>query len=147
MTPEIKERLLEIANEDAEELYEVYGAEGLWVTKDDLPSDPSEFTERDYEKVFSADRIADFQKGLPLTEAELNALREHRLAEIYLRDVNTDSLPAYCFAEVTDADDNTGIALILCTGDSFSELTIWVHDIFETKAAALNYLQENGWTR
>jgi hypothetical protein len=70
MTPEIKERLLEIANEDAEELYEVYGAEGLWVTKDDLPSDPSEFTERDYEKVFSADRIADFQKGLPLTEAE-----------------------------------------------------------------------------
>jgi hypothetical protein len=147
MTPEIKERLLEIANEDAEELYDVYGAEGLWVTEDDLPSDPSEFTEREYEEVFCPERIADFQKGHPLTEAELNALRKLRLDEIFLRNVGTDSLPGYCFAEIKDADDNTGIALILCTGDSFSSLSIWVHDIFETKAAALSYLQENGWTR
>ena len=52
----------------------------------------------------------------------------------------------YCFAELTDADEHSGIALILCTGDSLSGLTIWVHDVFETKAAALNYLKENGWT-
>ena len=146
MTPEIKERLLEIANEDAEDLYETYGAEGLWVTKDDLPSDPSEFSKREYEAVLSSERLEEINSGKQVTEAELHALQDHRLAEISLRDVDTDALPGYCFAEVTDADDNPGIALILCTGDSFSGLTIWVHDVFDTKTAAMNYLQENGWT-
>ena len=146
MTPEIKEWLLEIANEDAQDLYETYGAEGLWVTKDDLPSDPSQYSEQEYDKVFGPERAADFQKGHPLSEAELDALREHRLDEIWLGSAHSDAIPAYCLAEVTDDDDNSGIALILCTGDSFSELTIWVDDVFETKAAALNYLQEHGWT-
>jgi hypothetical protein len=89
MTPEIKERLLDIANEDAEDLYETYGAEGLWVTKDDLPSDPSEFSDREYKAVFGPERAADFQKGHPLTEAELDALRKHRLAEIRLGNADT----------------------------------------------------------
>ena len=146
MTPEIKEWLLEIANEDAEDLYETYGAEGLWVTKGDLPSDPSQYSELEYEEVFGRERAAYFQKGHPISDAELDSLRDHRLAEIRLGSADADAIPAYCLAEVTDDDDNSGIALIFCTGDSFSELTIWVDDVFETKAAALNYLQEHGWT-
>ena len=43
MTPEVKESLYEIASESVEELYEQCGAEGLWVTKDKLPSDEGEF--------------------------------------------------------------------------------------------------------
>ena len=58
-------------------------------------------------KVFSPESVADFQKGHPLTEAELHALREHRLCEIFLANANADAIPAYCLAEVTDADDNT----------------------------------------
>lgn len=145
MTPEIKKWLLEIANEDAEDLYETYGAEGLWVTKDDLPSDPSQYSEQEYENVFGPERAADFQKGHPLGETEFDALSEYRLAGIRLGSAHADAIPAYCLAEVTDDDNNSGIALILCTGGSFSGLNIWVHGIFDTREAARAYLEENGW--
>lgn len=150
MTPEIKEWLLEIANEDVEDVYETYGAEGLWVTKDDLPSDPSHYSKQEYEKVFGPERAAVFQKGYPFSEPELDALREHRLAEIRLGSAYADAIPAYCLAEVTDDDDNSGVALILCTGDSFSELTIWVDDVLKQKlrpSIICNYMvgpAENG---
>ena len=145
MTSEIKEWLREIANEDAEDLYEIYGAEGLWAPKGDLPSDPSQYSEQEYEKVFGPKGAADFQKGHPLSEVELDALREHRLDEIWLDSAHADAIPLYCLAEVTDDDDNSGIALILCTGYSFSGLNIWVHGIFDTREAAKAYLEENGW--
>ena len=41
MTPETRESLFDIASENAEELYEEYGAEGTWVTKEHLPSCPA----------------------------------------------------------------------------------------------------------
>ena len=145
MTPEIKEWLLEIANEDAENLYETYGTEGLWVTKGDLPSDPAQYSEQEYEEVFGSKHAADFQKGHSLSKAELDALGDHRLAGRRLGSAHADAIPAYCLAEVTDDDGNSGIALILCTGDSFSGLNIWVHGIFDTRETARAYLEENGW--
>jgi hypothetical protein len=145
MTPEVKKSLYEFASEIAEELYEQYGAEGLWVTKDQLPSDEGEFTEQEYKKVLSPERKAAFENGDPLTECELEELREHRLEAMLQGDVDGDAIPSYCLAEVTDADDNTGIALILCNGYSFSGLKIWVQEIFDTEEAARAYLEANGW--
>jgi hypothetical protein len=145
MTPQIKENLYEIATENAEELYEQFGAEGVWVTEDDLPSDPSEFTEEERERVLSSERIAAIENGDQLSDAELHDLREHRLDKMLLDEVDADSIPAYCLAEVTDAEDNSGIALIFCKGYSFSVLRIWVGGIFDTKEAAKAYLEENGW--
>jgi hypothetical protein len=60
-------------------------------------------------------------------------------------DGDSDLIPAFCLAEVSDADGNTGIALILCTEYSFSGVTIWVEDVFESRAAARAYLEEHGW--
>jgi hypothetical protein len=137
MTPEIRENLFEIATENAEELYNQYGAEGLWVKEVDLPSDASEFTKQEYEAVLSPERFANVDGGDPVTEAESEALRNHRLETIiYVGDCDADTIPAYCLAEVKDADGNGGIALILCKGYSFSVLKIWVHRIFETREAA-----------
>jgi hypothetical protein len=79
MTPEVKESLYEIASESVEELYEQYGAEGLWVTKDKLPSDEGEFLDQEYREVLSPERRTAFKDGDPLTESELERLREHRL--------------------------------------------------------------------
>jgi len=62
------------------------------VTKDDLPSDPSEFSEREYKAVSSRKRLDEINSGQQITEAELNALRKLRIDEISLRDVNTDAL-------------------------------------------------------
>jgi hypothetical protein len=87
MTPEIKERLLEIANEDAEDLYETYGAEGLWVTEDDLPSKPSEFHDREYEELLGHERLEEIRNGQPPTEAELRDLRKERLRRILRGDL------------------------------------------------------------
>jgi hypothetical protein len=117
----------------------------LWVTKDDLPSDPSEFTQRELETAFSPQRIDKVLDGQPATQAELQALREVRLQNILSGDCDADAIPGYCLAEVADAEGNTGIALILCTGYSFSGLSIWVAEIFETREAAKAYLEENGW--
>jgi hypothetical protein len=50
--------------------------------------------------------------------------------------------PGYCLAEVTDAGGNSGIAVVLCTGDSLSGLKHWV---FDTRAAAKASMKENGW--
>jgi hypothetical protein len=83
MTPQTKENLYEIATQNAEELYEQFGAEGLWATKENLPSDPSDFTQREYEEVFGRERAADVLRSDVLSEAELHALREHHLAEIF----------------------------------------------------------------
>jgi hypothetical protein len=146
MTPQIEENLFEIAAENAEELYDQYGAEGLWVTEDHLPSDPSEFTDLEYQAVLAPERVANVIDGDSVTETEFKALRQHRLETIiYGGDCDADTTPAYCLAEVRDADGNDGIALILCNGYSFSVLKIWVHGIFETREAAKAHMKENGW--
>jgi hypothetical protein len=146
MTPETRKSLFEIASENAEELYEHYGAEGSWVTKEHLPSDPGEFTRRELARVFGPQRLDDVLDGQPATEAELQALRRVRLERILSGDCDADVIPAYCLAEVTDEDGNTGIALIFCKGYSFSGLTIWAAEIFDTREAAKAHLEENGWT-
>jgi hypothetical protein len=116
MTPEIKERLLAIATEDAEELYSEYGAKGLLVAKDQLPSEPSEFEEEEYEELFSPERLEEINSGHPPTEAELLALREARLEKMLSDDSDADVTPGYRLAEVIDDEGNTGIDLILCHG-------------------------------
>jgi hypothetical protein len=147
MTPETRETLFEIATENAEALYDEYGgAEGLWVTKDDLPSDPCEFRQSELEEVFSPQRLEEILDGRPVTGAELRPLREVRLESILSGDCDADALPGYCLAEVTDEDGDTGIALIFCKGHSFSGLIIWVAEIFDTREAMQAYLEENGWT-
>jgi hypothetical protein len=145
MSPEVKESLYEIANESVEELYEQYGAEGLWVTKDKLPSDEGEFLREEYNAVLSPERRAAFNNGDSLTESELQKLREHRLGAMLEGDFDADGIPSYCLAEVTDADNNIGIALILCKGYSFSGLNVWVQEIFETEEAAKAYMGKDGW--
>ena len=94
MTPEIRERLLEIAEENAESLYSDFGAEGLWVTEDKLPSEPSEFKEKEYEALLSPDRLEEIRNGHPPTEAELGCLREERLANILRGNHDDESVPA-----------------------------------------------------
>jgi hypothetical protein len=145
MTDEIRERLLEIASEDAENLYD--GAEGLWVSKDRVPSDPSEFSDEEYQTLFSPERLEEISAGQQINEAELLALRDARLEKLLDPCGDADVTPGYCLAEVVDDEDNTGIALILCTGYSFSGLNISVLDVFETREDALAYLNENGWIR
>lgn len=145
MTPEAKDNLYEIASENVEELYEQIGAEGLWVTKDKLPSDEGEFLQEEYKHALSPERKAAFDQGDALTESELEKLRERRLGALLEGDFDADDIPGYCLAEVTDEDKNTGIALILCKGYSFSGLNVWVQDIFETREAAKAYMQTDGW--
>jgi hypothetical protein len=145
MTAEVKESLYAIASESVEELYEEYGAEGLWVTRDKLPSDEGEFLAEEYNKVLSSERRTAFNNGESLTEFELEKLREHRLGAMLEGDFDADDIPGYCLAEVTDSDENTGIALILCKGYSFSGLNVWVQEIFETEEAAKAYMGKDGW--
>ena len=61
-------------------------------------------------------------------------------------DADADVIPGYSLDEVTDTEGNRGIALILCTGYSFSGLRIWVKEVFDTREAAMAYLEENGMT-
>ena len=71
MTPETKANLYKIATENAEALYEEFGgAEGLWVTEEDLPSDPAEYTQRELERVFGPHRLEEVLDGHPVTEVE-----------------------------------------------------------------------------
>ena len=150
LTPQTKAKVYKIATENAEALYEEYeGAEGLWVTEDDLPSDPSEFMQRELKAVLSPQRLEEVLDGQPATEAELEALRKVRLQNILSSNYwdEDGAIPGYCLAEVADADTNTGIALILCTGTSLSGLNIWVHDVFDTTEAAKAYMKENGWMK
>ena len=65
MTDEIRACLHEIASEEAEDLYE--GAEGLWARKDQIPSDPSEFSEEEYEKLLSPERLEEINNGQQIT--------------------------------------------------------------------------------
>jgi hypothetical protein len=94
MTPEIRERLFEIAEENAESLYSDFGAEGLWVTEDKLPSEPSEFNDKEYEALLGPERLEEIRNGHPPTEAELRRLRERRLANILRGNDDAESVPA-----------------------------------------------------
>ena len=141
MTLQTKEILLKIATENAEELYS--GAEGLWVSNDQLRSD---FEEGEIENFLSPERFQEIQSGQVLTDAEIQALREKRLEKWLSGDADADVVPGYCFVEVTDTDGDKGTALLLCTGYSFSGLSIWVEGIFNTRAAAMAYMEENGMT-
>jgi hypothetical protein len=156
MTPEIRERLLEIAQENVEELFEECGgSEGLWVAEGRLPSEPSEFDEEEYEALFSPARIEEIKSGHQPTEAELLALRKARLEKLLDPGADPDLTPGYSLVEVVDHEEdgdeelaviNTGIAVILCTGSSFFGLELDVLNVFDTKEDALAYLNNNGWT-
>jgi hypothetical protein len=160
MTDEIRERLFEIAQENVEDLFEECGgSEGLWVAQGSLPSDPSEFDEKEYEAlfIFSPASIEEIKSGHQPTEAELLALRNARLQKLLDPCADPDLTPGYSLVEVEvvdhEEDDdeelaviNTGIAVILCTGSSFFGLELEVLDVFDTKEDALAYLNANGWT-
>ena len=88
------------------------------------------------EDLLGPERLAEVRSGHPVTEAELRVLRNQRLEKMLGDDGDADFVPAYCLAEIADADGNTGVALILCKGYSFSGVTIWVEDVFDTRAAA-----------
>lgn len=144
MTPKTKEILLKIATENAEELYSGgEGAEGLWVSNDQLLSD---FEEEEYENFLTPERFEVIQSGQSLTDAEIQALREQRLEKWLSSDADASVVPGYCFVEITDTDGDKGTALLLCTGYSISGLSIWVEGIFDTRAAAMAYMKENGST-
>jgi hypothetical protein len=66
MTNEIRVCLHEIASEEAEDLYK--GAEGLWASKDQIPTDPSEFSEAEYEKLISPERLEEINNGEEITK-------------------------------------------------------------------------------
>jgi hypothetical protein len=63
----------------SERLYEDFGADGLWVSKDKVPSDPSEFSEEEYQRLLSPERLEEISSGQQITDAELHALRDARL--------------------------------------------------------------------
>jgi hypothetical protein len=144
MTDEIRACLHEIASEEADYHYE--GAEGLWARKDQIPSDPSEFSEAEYEKLLSPERLEEINDGQKITEAELVLLQKTRLEKLLDDCGDADVTTGYSLVEIVDGDGNTGIAVYLCTGYSFSGLNIWVLDVFDTREDALAYLNENGWT-
>jgi hypothetical protein len=102
MTLQTKESLLKIATENAEELYSgAEGAEGLWVSNDQLLLD---FEEEEYEDFLAPERLEEIQSGQSLTDAEIQALREQRLEKWLSGDADADVVPGYCFAEVTETD-------------------------------------------
>jgi hypothetical protein len=144
MTDEIRERLLEIANDEAENLFE--GSEGLWVSKHELPESPSDLSQDEYERFFTSERLEEINAGQQITEDEFRALREARLERLPDPSTDADTTTGYSLVEVVDDEDNAGIAIFLCRGYSFSGLDISVVDIFETKEDALAYLNANGWT-
>jgi hypothetical protein len=80
MTDEIRACLHEIASEEADYHYE--GAEGLWASKDQIPSDPSEFSEAEYEGLLSPERLEEINDGQQITEAELVLLQKARLENL-----------------------------------------------------------------
>jgi len=102
--------------------------------------------QEEYESIFSPERFEEILYGESPTDAEILTLREHRIEEWLNEDSDADVILGYSLVEVADAHGNRGIALILCTGYSFSGLTIWVKEIFDTKTAAMAYLKENGST-
>ena len=144
MTDETRERLLEIATEEADNLFE--GAEGLWVSKGELPESPSDLSEDEYERFFTPERLEEIDAGQQITEDEFLALREARLQRLLDSSTDADVTTGYSFVEVVDDEDNVGIAVFLCSGYSFSGLDISVLDVFDTREDALAYLNENGWT-
>jgi hypothetical protein len=145
MTDEIRNRLLEIATEEADNLFE--GSEGLWVHKDALPTDPSDLSEKEYETFFTPERLEELNSGQQVTEDEFLALREARLERLLDSCTDADNTTGYSFVEVVDDEGHAGIAIFLCSGYSYSGLEISVLDVFDTREDALAYLNENGWTR
>jgi hypothetical protein len=117
MTDQIRARLHEIASEEAEDLYE--GAEGLWARKDQIPLDPSEFSEEEYEKLLSPERLEEINNGQQITEAELLLLQEVRLEKLLDDCGDADVTTGYSLVEVVDGEGNTGIVVFHCTGYSF----------------------------
>src|SRR6516165_8842705 len=100
MTDEIRERLLEIATEEAENLFE--GSEGLWVSKDVLPESPSDLSEDEYERFFTPERLEEINAGQQITEDEFLALREARLERLLDPSTDADVTTGYSFVEVVD---------------------------------------------
>ncbi len=148
LSAEIESRLRELAEQQLDELWDASGDMGIWVQETDLPtiedvnaSNASNW----FTDVVSPERLRELEGGSTPTSDEMGRLRESK-REFYLSgDGDADSIPGYALAEVEDDMGNRGIALILRTGYSFSELHTWLEGVFPSRQLAFRYMKDGGW--
>ena len=144
LSPEAVESLTAVAKENLDELFEGFYECGTWVRKDDLPEiDPAELAESGL--IEDENRCEALTNGAKPTKQEIKIFHDNWLESALEGEGDADEIPAYALSIVKDAQGNEGVALLLRTGYSFSDINTWLEGIYTTTEEAINHMEKEGW--
>ena len=153
--PEIRANLERIAEETSEEIWErkYIRRKSTWLRKQDLSnyldSELWDNLEYEIEGLVNEDRYeAITEHDSPLTREEIILCRNNFVRCIFAgeRDV-WDYIPGFATGHVEDEEGNRAVAIVLCTGFSFSGLKLSVEGLFPDERDALAHLRKGGWIK
>jgi hypothetical protein len=133
-----------LTDEDIDELFDGADDYGTYITEDDLPTletyrefgDSSQF-----EDLVSAERLKELEAGKDPTPEEMQLLREDARGKIEEGDCDADFIPAYAITAFTSPKGHTLYAVTMRKGYSFSQITSWLHGVFESEDEALRSVE------
>jgi hypothetical protein len=144
LTPEAIKSLRAFAKDNLDDLFDEFIECGTWVSKDDLPEvDPAELAESGL--IEDEDRCEALSEGAEPTKEEIKLFHDNWLETALNGEADADDIPAYAISVVKDETGNEGVALILRTGYSFSEINTWLEGIYSTTGEAIAHMEEDGW--
>ena len=144
LNPEAIASLTAVANKHIDDLWEEFVECGTWVTKEDLPEvDPGELAESGL--IEDEERCEALAEGAKPTKQEIKLFHDNWLESALQGEGDADVIPAYALSIVKDAQGNEGVALLLRTGYSFSEINTWLEGIYTTNEEAISHMEKGGW--
>jgi hypothetical protein len=128
-----------LTDEDIDDLFDGADDYGTYITEDNLPTlktyhefgDSSQF-----EDLVSAERLMELETGNDPTPEEMQLLREDVRGKIEEGDCDADFIPAYAITAFTSLKGQALYAVTMRKGYSFSEITCWLHGVFESEEEA-----------
>lgn len=144
------EDLENLSEEDFEDIWDLSGGgSGYFVRKDIVPDLAQYLAEGIpyywFEGLVGEDRLKELQDGKRPKRSEIKAYQETWIEKALRGNNDADLVPSYRTVEIKGRKGRKKIAIIMCSGYSFSGVSFWIEGFFSSYERADNYLNREGY--
>ena len=144
------EDLGNLSGEDLAEIWDLSGGgSGYFVPKDIVPDLEQYLAEGNpycwFEGLVSEDRLKELEAGKRPKRPEIRAYQKSWIEKALRGNNDADLVPTYQTVEIKGRKGRKKVAIIMCSGYSFSGVSFWVEGLFSSYERADNYLTRKGY--